>query len=185
MIVQLTKLNCSLQDMESRYVVLAELFSTCLASSHVWKTNSRESHLPLNCVNDKPCSELCGGIWAYPVGGVGNQGTTFKELRVSRVDACMLSPTLGLWMAPGFQTKTWCHDGGCGLYWACAVRREARLDLRSRAPTDVNQKANTLTNISYGDLMGEATCFLLKGPFKDRKSPESHFCHLHATWHLH
>lgn len=95
-IVQLTKLNCSLQDMESRYVVLAELFSTCLASSHVWKTNSRESHLPLNCVNDQPCSELCEGIWAYPVGGVGNQGTTFKELRVSRVDACMLSPTLGL-----------------------------------------------------------------------------------------
>lgn len=63
-------------------------------------------------------------------------GSTFKELRVSIVDACTLSPTLGLWMAPGFRTKTWCHDGGRGLYWACAVRREARLDLRSRATTD-------------------------------------------------
>lgn len=66
---------------------------------------------------------------------LGDQGTPFKELRVGIVDACMLSPTVGPWMAPGFHTKTWCHDAGCGLYWARAVRRKARLDLRSRAPT--------------------------------------------------
>lgn len=66
---------------------------------------------------------------------VGTRGLSFKEQCVGIVDACMLSPTAQPWMAPGFHTKTWCHDAGWGLYWACAVRREARLDLWSRAPT--------------------------------------------------
>lgn len=58
---------------------------------------------------------------------LGDQGTPFKELCVGIVDACMLSPTVGPWMAPGFHTKTWCHDAGCGLYWARAVRREGQI----------------------------------------------------------
>lgn len=100
--------------------------------------------LPLLWALDGTCAPLCRRIeamfralWRHQ--GVstelGDQGTPFKELCVGIVDACMLSPTVGPWMAPGFHTKTWCHDVGCGPYWACAVRREARLDLRSRAPT--------------------------------------------------
>lgn len=81
-----------------------------------------------------------------------NQGTPFKELCVGIVDACMLSPAMGLWMALGFHTKTWCHDAGCGLYWACAARREARLDLQAGHQLAVHQNANMLTNISCCDL---------------------------------
>lgn len=126
---QLTQLNCSFKDILSRYVLLAALFYMCLTSSHVWispEEKLKDSFSYISYDRDRVHSFV----------EASGRGSTFKELRVSIVDACTLSPTLGLWMAPGFQTKTWCHDGGRGLYWACAVRREARLDLRSRATTD-------------------------------------------------
>lgn len=110
------------------YVLLAALFSTCLDGPCLDgpEEKLKDSFSYISYDRDRVHSFVEASGW----------GSTFKELRVSIVDACMLSPTLGLWMALGFQTKTWCHDGGRGLYWACAVRREARLDLRSRATTD-------------------------------------------------